>query len=307
MRELFVGITAWNSEMFLPACLASLRRCTEGMDVRVVVVDNASTDATPEIAARYGAELVSIRCSQAAAINHLIAMSDARRTLLIHSDVVFLSNQWFSLCSDRIRDDVVLVSPEDIGCGPLTREFGISHPESSFLLFDTKAVRALRTWTWSRRWGIRFPKRLLDLSAPHLTHGLRNTMDTYQRKMHLMSVHASPSAAEEWYIPPFAPEYWDPRLGRLIYGLGNFYSIDGVVTHYHNWYERRLKDVPVDSFETTEPNGGGFPLGFVSESSRRFLEDWREGRLKLPVVSNIRVEPVGVRRNEHFNHARHNP
>ena len=66
------------------------------------------------------------------------------------------------------------------------------------------------------------------------------------------------------YIPPFTPEYWSEDLSYLRYAMGNFYSLDGLITHYHNWFDRVPKDVPIDVLETTEGNGKGLPLAFLS-------------------------------------------
>jgi hypothetical protein len=74
--------------------------------------------------------------------------------------------------------------------------------------------------------------------------------------------------------------------------MGNFYSLDGVITHYHNWFDRVPKDVALDSTETTEGEGRGLPLAFLSLGTRRFLNDFRAGTLSLPAVD----EPQGVPR-----------
>ncbi len=53
MNSLSILIVSWNGAPLLESCLASLR-ATLG-DVEIVVVDNASTDATPEVCARHAA------------------------------------------------------------------------------------------------------------------------------------------------------------------------------------------------------------------------------------------------------------
>ncbi|HLV95087.1 MAG TPA: glycosyltransferase family 2 protein [Candidatus Acidoferrales bacterium] len=49
MDDLLVVIVNWNTSDLLRGCLASLAVATEGLRVRTVVVDNASTDGSPEM------------------------------------------------------------------------------------------------------------------------------------------------------------------------------------------------------------------------------------------------------------------
>jgi len=54
-----VVIPAYNEEKYLPACLQALREQAYPTDrYEVIVVDNASTDATKEIACRFGARVI---------------------------------------------------------------------------------------------------------------------------------------------------------------------------------------------------------------------------------------------------------
>lgn len=280
--DLFVGVTTWESELFLEHCLGSVRRCTEGARLRIGVVDNVSRDRSVEIARDLGANVHIERCSQAIALNRLLAMSDARHTLLIHSDVVLLSPRWYTTCSRHLMGSIALVSPEDIGCGPLTRPYGAGMPESCFMLFDTEKARKARTLAWVMRRGIPFPEVRLDLEHYYVTHDLPKTLGRRGLTWKAMRVHASPKDAVPAYTPPFTPEYWSEELSYLRYAMGNFYSLDGEVTHYHNWFDRVPKDVPQDSLECTEGAGRGLPLAFLSQGTRRFLEDLEAGTLVLP-------------------------
>lgn len=297
-NELFVGVTTWNSELFLEHCLKSIRRTTEGVRLRVGVVDNVSTDRSVEIARDMGAEVRIERCSQAIALNRLLSMSDARHTLLLHSDVILLSPRWYQTCARRLSGDVALVSPEDIGCGPLTRPYGAGMPESCFMLFDTVKARAARTWAWTRRRGIPWPRLHLDLDHYFVTHDLPVTLARRGFSWSAMKVHASPSDSSPVYTPGFTPEYWSDELSYLRYGMGNFYSLDGEVTHYHNWFDRVPKDVPITSMETTEGNGKGLPLAFLSLGTRRFLDDLSAGQVVLPMADEPRREPKQTPRQD---------
>ena len=57
--NLSVIIPAFNEERYLPATLAALRAASAGMPGELIVVDNQSSDATRDIAARHGAVVVS--------------------------------------------------------------------------------------------------------------------------------------------------------------------------------------------------------------------------------------------------------
>ncbi|MGH8442677.1 MAG: glycosyltransferase family 2 protein [Nevskiaceae bacterium] len=66
--RLALVIPAYNAERFLPALFEDLRRQSAAFD-QVVVCDDASTDATADVARRLGAEVVrnqrNAGCSQA--------------------------------------------------------------------------------------------------------------------------------------------------------------------------------------------------------------------------------------------------
>lgn len=289
--DIFIGVTTWNSELFISHCLQSIRRTTDGLKVRIGVVDNESQDRSADIAREFGAHVQIQRCSQAIALNRLLAMSTARFTLLLHSDVVLLSSAWFSACTARLMDTVALVSPEDIGCGPLTRDYGKGVPESCFMLFDTAKARRARTLDWTRRRGIPWPRLHLDLDHYYVTHDLPRTLARRGYSWQPMRVHASPRSETPVYEPPFTPEYWSEELSYLRYGMGNFYSLDGCMTHYHNWFDRVPKNVPLDSRETTEGGGKGLPLAYLSLCTRTFIADLEADRLVLPSPQEAPREP----------------
>jgi glycosyltransferase involved in cell wall biosynthesis len=62
-------IPAYNEELELSSTLAAIRAAASGAahPCEVIVVDDASTDATPEIASRAGAQVISVRRRQIAA------------------------------------------------------------------------------------------------------------------------------------------------------------------------------------------------------------------------------------------------
>jgi glycosyltransferase involved in cell wall biosynthesis len=296
--DLFVGVTTWNSELFLPHCLESIRRTTGGLKVQIGVADNRSTDRSVEIARDFGARVHIEYCRQSIALNRLLSMSNARVTLLLHSDVVLVSPRWFAVCDAHLRGSVALVSPEDIGCGPLTRPYGAGMPESCFLLFDTRKAKDMRQWVWVRRKKIiPWPERKLDLDDYYVTHDLPATLARHGYTWQPMRVHPSPREPEPVWRPSFTPEYWSEKLEDLRYAMGNFYSLDGEITHYHNWFDRVPKDVPLDSRETTEGNGKGLPLAFLSLGTRTFLSDVARNDLRLPSLDD--PDPVPMETPRH--------
>ncbi len=284
-RDLFIGMTTWNSEVFLPVSLASLRRATDERTTRLVVLDNYSGDATTKIARSFGAEVVQRRGSQSMALIDLFNLSRSTYTLLIHADVVVLARDWLDVCTRRLTGNVALVSPEDIGCGPYTRPWGRGMPESSFLLFRTRLAARARTVLWRQRFKLSLPVRAIDLTGEHVTYNIPRRLHEHGLEWAPMMVHTSPRVDEPIYEPRFDAPMWHPELALYRYGLGNFYSVDGMVTHYHNWFERALEDVSDDSTKTLARESGGLPLAFLKCYTRNFLRDFESGQLQVPEVT----------------------
>lgn len=83
--SLSLCMIAKNEQAVLPRCLDSVR----GLADEVIVVDTGSTDATREIAARYGAKVVSFDFSTvdfAAARNYGLAQASGRWILVLDAD-----------------------------------------------------------------------------------------------------------------------------------------------------------------------------------------------------------------------------
>jgi glycosyltransferase involved in cell wall biosynthesis len=281
--DLFIGITSFNSARFLSACLKSIANTTDGLQVRVGVIDNCSTDASAAVAREAGAEVEVRACSQPDAINRLLNRSPAPFTLVVHADVVLLGDRWFDTCRGPLRENCVLVSPEDIGLGPFTRGYP-GMPESSFLLFATKPARRARLLYWKRRWRVvRIPWRGLDLYGPHVTHRLPACLARSGYTWHAMRVHTSPRTEVPIYECMLDAANWKPEYARYCYGFGNFYSLDGQVTHYHNWYNRIDEGISADS--TAVHPTDHLPLAFMQVYGTRFLDDYLAGTIRLPQIA----------------------
>ena len=280
--RLFVGMTTWNSAAFLPASLAALRTMTDARDTRLVILDNESTDATVDVAQQFGAEVIRRKSGQSHALMDLFNHSHAEFTLLLHADVVLLDRRWLDVCAAHLTGNVALVSPEDIGCGPYTRPWGRGMPESSFLLFRTALARRTRIWFRRRRFKLPLPFRGLDVTGDHITYNIPTRLREHGLEWQAMRVHTSTRLDDPIYTPHFHAPQWTSELAMYRYGLGNFYSIHGIVTHYHNWFERAVEDVADDSERTLPASSGGLPLVFLKRYTRTFLDDFARGAVDIP-------------------------
>ncbi len=289
-ENLFVGITSWNSEAFIGPCVDQAKRTTDPQSTRIVVLDNSSTDNTREIARTKGAEVINRKCTQSQALNHLFNLSKADYTLLIHADVIMLSEDWLRLCAAHLQGKIALISPEDIGCGPYTRPWGKGMPESSFMLFRTALAREARRWFRIQRFKIRWPFRAVDFYGEHVTYNLPAMLADCGLSWKMMEVHTSTTELRPIYEPHFQPKYWEESWALYRYGLGNFYSIDGKITHYHNWFDRTIGE-PSDGerSQATFPKEGGLPVAFVKIYTERFLSDLTTGQLVIPRVTQAQA------------------
>lgn len=287
-----VGVTAWSSAAFLRHSLQALVTTARGELARIVVWDNGSADDSVALARHAGATVVIKPRSQADALNGLLAMAREDFVLLLHADVILLASDWLDRCLERLRQTgAALLSPEDVGCGPYTRPFGLGMPESSFLFFDRAKIEKARQLRWRRWKRIPFPRRQLDLYGPHITHHLPRRLAEVGLSWTAMDVQPSDRLPEARYGPYPGATVWAEELAFLRYGLGNFYSIEGVVTHYHNWYERVLNKRTV----ALPPSGGrGFPLEYIRDYTRAFLMDYEAGRLVVPEARKRDREPVAL-------------
>ena len=293
-NRLFVGITSWNSETFIGHCIDAVKRTTSPADTRIVVLDNDSVDNSRHIAGGRNVEVVNLKSNQPQALNYLLNLSNSEFTLLIHADVILLSDKFLDLCASYLQGDVAMISPEDIGCGPYTRPWGKGMPESSFMLFRTSLIKAARRWFRIQRFKIRWPYRAVDFYGEHITYNLPGMLKEKGLTWKMMDVHTSVKEPRPIYTPGFQPKYWDESWGLYRYGLGNFYSIDGQITHYHNWFDRTVTeslDVSEES-QATFPKEGGLPLAYVKVYTDIFISDLQSGKLIIPDISAAETVPI---------------
>ena len=263
-------------------CLDAIQKAKLPPETRIVVLDNNSTDRSCEIAAKYQCEVVRKKCTQPEALSWLLAKSDAEFTLLIHADVMLLNPNWFSMCRSHTSETCILVSPEDIGCGPFTRPFGQRMPESSFMFFLTESAKRISTVNRGGRLGRWLRRREFDFFGPHVTHRIPELLARFHKTWKPLNVLMSPISATPVYSPTVRPMVWSDEMSILKYGLGNFYALDGEVTHYHNWYDR-ISAVPVHSGTgTIEQDGKGFSVDYIRKCSANFKSDYWSNTLDIP-------------------------
>jgi glycosyltransferase involved in cell wall biosynthesis len=281
MVNLLIGITASNDEQWIVPCISSLRRTLQGVLYKIVVLDNCSSDKTPIFAQQHGAEVISHACEQGEALNILLNQSHAEHTLLIHSDIIMLHQGWYDLLKQKLDKRIVLVSPNDIGLGNYLRSYGKGKPESSFMFFATRPVKAMgiihrsHVKKFLKHPGV-YPLRHFDFYGPHVTHRIPEMLQNKSKSWHALNVLPSRRLPQAWFQYENSKANWDAEWGYYDYGFGNFYSLDGFITHYHNWYSRQLKN------DATELNPNGVPLAYIRGYSQRFLNDYQNDRVNLP-------------------------
>ena len=293
--DLHVAIPSWNSNVFLTDCINAVIRCSSGIDYRITVLDNGSNDGSPEVAKKLGCKVIERVCLLPDALNILAFSERAKFTLFLHADTILLSTKWFELCVAKLKSDVALVSPQDIGCGPYTRPWGKGMPESSFMLFKTEALRDIRYWRWVQRFRSPWPQQVVDFYSHNVTHHLPFRLTKKGYSWCPMSVHTSSMLPDRIYHADVDVDCWSDELSYLEYGLGNFYSIEGNVTHYHNWYDRLLEGHKEDQ-PGRSPDQQGIPLDYIRSRSRAFLRDLKAGCVNIPFPLSVEREPIALTR-----------
>lgn len=131
LNKLSILIVSWNGAALLEPCLASLR-ATLG-DVEVVVVDNASTDATPEVCTRYRALRVAAKQNLGFAGGNNLGLPHCtgRYILLLNNDTIVRSAESITALVDFMEANpkAGIAQPKLI----LTRQGGVLDACGAFL------------------------------------------------------------------------------------------------------------------------------------------------------------------------------
>jgi GT2 family glycosyltransferase len=128
-----VVIVVWNAKKYVLECLGSLREHCQNVCYEVVVVDNASTDGTPELVAEMFPEFELIRNAEnfgfAKANNIGIAHSSGDYVCLVNSDVKFLDD-CISPMVEYLSDhaDVGMLGPTMLTAGGVVRRSTMRFP-----------------------------------------------------------------------------------------------------------------------------------------------------------------------------------
>ncbi|MBC7605025.1 MAG: hypothetical protein H7255_20505, partial [Ramlibacter sp.] len=131
---------------------------------------------------------------------------------------------------------------------------------------------------WVQRFKMKLPQRIMNFYSANVTHYLPGELQARELTWMPMKVHTSRHLAQPVYEPREDARCWVDELATLEYGLGNFYSVDGEITHYHNWYERQLDNEHVKR----QPDKATIPLDYISQRSKQFLRDLSAGTVGLP-------------------------
>jgi len=96
MADVSIIIVSWNTRDILRKCLASVYAETKDISFEVVIVDNASTDGSPEMVKSEFSKVILVENSEnrgfAAANNQGINIARGRYVLLLNSDTIVLDD-----------------------------------------------------------------------------------------------------------------------------------------------------------------------------------------------------------------------
>lgn len=135
-----VIVPTWNNVEHLKLTLDSLLKTTQDCLYRVVVVDNASFDGTPDYLASLGEQVTTVRMDHNegfvrgvnAGLRHV---QTGEHVLLLNDDTFILDPLWLKRLATRLVEDVGAVGPvSNFIMGPQKMELNGQYP----LLHDVK-------------------------------------------------------------------------------------------------------------------------------------------------------------------------
>ncbi len=120
MSAISIVIISWNARAYLRECLESLRATHSPVVREIIIVDNASSDGSPDMVQSSFPEVALIRSSEnlgfARANNLGIERASGEFVALVNSDVVVHKDCFERLAAFlREHQDVGLVGPKIIG------------------------------------------------------------------------------------------------------------------------------------------------------------------------------------------------
>lgn len=107
----------FNGEKFIAETINSVLRCTDEAKTEVLVVDDGSTDSTPEILRSFGDSIIVItqrNSGQSSAINHGLKLAKGTFSIIVNADDPLCSGQLFeeALRIFSKQEEIVVVYPD---------------------------------------------------------------------------------------------------------------------------------------------------------------------------------------------------
>ena len=170
--DVVVVVVSWNVREFLEKCLISLHRASEGLSIRVVVVDNASQDGTPDLVRSMfpNVELITnernVGFARANNIALRIYLAGAKYLLLLNPDTI--------VAPDAVRRMVEFMESDGgagiVGCKVVKPDGSLDWPcKRSYITPDVLCYKAMgldRLFPQNRRFG-RYHLSFLDENQIH--------------------------------------------------------------------------------------------------------------------------------------------
>lgn len=225
--DLTVVIPSYNTRPLLRNCIASIYRCTEGINFEIICVDGNSPDGSADMVAEEFPQVTLIRNatneSYARSINRGLRQARGRYACLLDSDTLLIENSFEPLL--RFMDE----HPEAAACGPR-----LLNPDGSgqhdIRRFAGLGVFLLQTLNWHKL----FPNSRImrayyasdfDFSRTQQVEAIGTTLFMLRR-----SVWETAGLLDErfrWAMADLAYEY---MLGKKGYQL--YYTPCTEVIHY---------------------------------------------------------------------------
>ena len=133
LKTVSVVIVVWNAQRYVMECLDSLKKYCGSVCTEVIVVDNASTDGTPELVAERYPEFKLIRNAEnfgfAKANNIGIAQCIGNYVCLVNSDVAFIDDCISPMLRYLLENtNVAMVGPRMLGADGHVRRSTMRFP-----------------------------------------------------------------------------------------------------------------------------------------------------------------------------------
>lgn len=149
MADIRIGIVSWNTADLLDRCLAAVPAAVGDLDAEVVVVDNASADASVEVARRHPFVTVVANdenLGYAKGMNQALAGSDARVLLALNPDTEAPPGSLAALVAELdAHPEAGLVVPRLLNADGTTQHSAYRFPSpavTAAVAFTPKPVKA---------------------------------------------------------------------------------------------------------------------------------------------------------------------